>query len=77
MKYRFICENDHVTILDLPMGSIKKTTMYCEECGTALHQEFSVSFKIPDSMTAADSQQVAWVNDRLKNRPTGKRRILY
>lgn len=77
MKYNFICKNGHQVEKDLPMGSITLEKMYCEECGTALYQEFSTSFKIPASMTAADSQQVAWVNDRLKNRPSGKRKVLY
>ena len=77
MKYNFICENGHKIVKDLPMGSITKETLYCEECGAPLKQTFSVSFKIPASMTAADCQQMSWVNEQLKTRPSGKRRVLY
>lgn len=77
MKYKFICENGHQVTKEIPMGSITMENMYCEECGTLLKQNISVGFKIPASMTAADSQQISWVNNQLKNRPSGKRRVLY
>lgn len=78
MKYRFTCENGHVTVEDLPIGSIKVADKkMCPICNSEMKQSLHAGFKVPASMSAADSQQIAWVNDRLKNRPSGKRRVLY
>ena len=78
MKYKFICENGHVTVEDLPIGSIKVTDKkICPECGVEMKQSLHAGFKVPASMSAADSQQIAWVNDIMKNRPSGKRKVLY
>lgn len=77
MKYRFICENGHEEVVECPMSEIKNKKMVCSECRTPMYKEWNTSFHIPESMSAADTQQTAWLNDRLKNRPTGKRRVFY
>ena len=77
MKYTFVCKNGHTKEINCKMGEVKNQKIFCEDCGLEMHQQWTTAFTVPDSMSARDSQQAAWVNDRLKNRPTGKRKVLY
>lgn len=77
MKYKFTCANGHTTVVECSMSEIRGKEVICEECGTPMYREWSTSFHIPESMSAADTQQAAWLNDRFKNRPSGKRKVLF
>ena len=77
MRYNFICKNGHIKEITCKMGEIKNKKIICDDCGEPMHQQWTTSFKVPEGMKAGDIQQMAWVNDRLKNRPSGKRKVIY
>lgn len=77
MKYKFTCENGHTRSVECSMMEIRNIKLICEECGAPMYREWGTSFHIPENMSAADTQQAAWLKDRFKNRPSGKRRIFY
>ena len=77
MKYNFICDCGNETTVDIPMREISQTEITCDRCGKKMHQKWCTSFSIPEGMTAEGSQETAWIKERMKNRPSGKRKIYY
>ena len=77
MKYTFIgdkCKKELVERSARGEGSSAK--VFCD-CGTQMHQKWSSALQIPDYMKAGEEQEIEWVKDRLQNRPSGKRKVLY
>ena len=77
MKYTFICDKCKKEIVKrIPMEEVSSTKVFCD-CGTQMHQKWSSALQIPDYMKAGEEQEIEWVKDRLQNRPSGKRKVLY
>ena len=77
MTYEFKCKNcGNVKTINVPMTEIATTEVICD-CGQKMIRNWKASLVVPDYMKAAESQEMSWVQDRLKNRPSGKRRVLY
>lgn len=77
MIYEFKCKNcGNVKSVKIPMSEISNAEIICD-CGQKMVRNWKASLNVPDHMRAAESQEMAWVQDRLKNRPSGKRRVLY
>ena len=77
MKYEFKCKNcGKVKTIDIPMSEISNFNAICD-CGNKMIRNWKASLTVPDYMKATESQEISWVKDRLKNRPSGKRQVLY
>ena len=77
MRYTFICDNCKKEIIkNIPMSEISTTQVLCD-CGKQMHQKWSSALYVPDYMKAGEEQEREWVKDRLQNRPSGKRKVLY
>lgn len=77
MLYDFVCDRcGNEDTKNIPMSEISSTEVFCS-CGAKMHQKWSSALRIPEYMRAGEEQELEWVKDRLKNSPSGKRKILY
>lgn len=77
MIYTFICDKCKAEVTKkIPMSEISSTEIICD-CGAKMHQKWSSALHIPEYMKAGEEQEMEWVKDRLQNRPSGKRKVLY
>lgn len=77
MKYEFKCKNCGKTkVIDVPMSEISGIKIICD-CGTPMRRVWKASLIVPDYMKAEQTQEMAYVNDRLNIRPSGKTKIYY
>ena len=77
MLYDFVCDRCGNEITkNIPMSEISTTEVTCD-CGAKIHQKRSTTLHIQEYMRAGEEQELEWVKDRLKNRPSGKRKVLY
>jgi len=77
MKYKFECKNcGKVKIIDIPMEQISNKKVICD-CGNNMKRVWTTSLIIPEYMKAEQTQEMAYVNDRLNIRPSGKTKVYY
>ena len=77
MLYDFICDKcGNESTKNIPMSEISTTEVTCN-CGARMRQKWSSALYVPEYMRAGEEQEMEWVKDRLKNSPSGKRKILY
>lgn len=77
MLYSFICDKCGKEVTKkIPMSEISSTEIVCS-CGARMHQKWSSALHVPEHMKAGEEQEIEWVKDRLQNRPSGKRKVLY
>lgn len=78
MKYEFNCkECGSVKTIEVPMDQISGLEVICDDCGAKMKRSWKASLIVPEYMRAEETQEMAWVNDRMKNRPSGKRKVYY
>lgn len=77
MKYTFKCNCGNIEEIDRPMKDISSLKLICSKCNSPMKRVWSTSFSIPESMKNENSQDVAYVNNLMKNMPTGRRKAIY
>lgn len=77
MKYKFNCSCGNSTIVECSMNDISKLTPICDRCGGSMKRVWKASFIIPEHMKGDNVEQMSYVNNIMKNRPSGKRKVLY
>lgn len=84
MKYEFVCEEDHTTTIEMPMKDDIPQEIECETCGKPAKQDMrSKVVIIPDYMKSGglsdrdNGANLSYIKDRMKNSPTGRRKIYH
>ena len=77
MLYDCICDRcGNESTKNIPISEISTTEVTCS-CGARMRQKWSSALHVPEYMRAGEEQEMEWVKDRLKNSPSGKRKVLY
>lgn len=77
MKYEFKCSNCNARkIVDIDISKISEAKVICD-CGSEMKRVWKASLIVPEYMKADQSQEMSYINDRMKIRPSGKTKVYY
>ena len=87
MRYSYKCEKGHITEIECKMDDMPQIVK-CDECGLIAKRDVvsdvkSTKIQIPEHMKAGsigdgdNGANLDYLKDRMKNRPSGKRKIYY
>ena len=77
MKYQFKCECGNVKEVECPMQDISTLKVKCDKCGVDMKRMWNTSFVIPEYMKNENTQEMSYVTNILKTRPSGKNKVWY
>lgn len=77
MKYNFKCICGNKATIKCSMNDISKKHVICDKCGKLMNREWSSNLRVPDYMKAEESQEMEWISDRMKNKPSGRRKVIF
>jgi len=84
MQYDYKCDAGHFTEIKKCITDDIPAIIYCAECGKTAYRDWAGStIQIPDHMksggvaNADNGANLSYIRDRMKNFPSGKRKIYY
>lgn len=77
MIYTFKCKCGNKKEIKCSMQEISSIPLKCEVCGGSMKREWCSSFIIPEHMKTENLQEMSYVKNILKKRPSGKDKIYY
>jgi len=77
MRYNFKCNCGESQTIECKIGEISSKKVICPNCGKEMKRVWSNSFIIPEHMKTENTSQMSYLNNIMKKRPSGKRKILY
>lgn len=77
MKYNFKCDCGNTKIIDCSMDEISGMKVTCDSCGSQMKRVWRASLIIPEHMKGENIEQMSYVNNLMKTRPSGKKKVLY
>lgn len=76
--YRYKCLKCNITKdIELAMSDVGKEPILCDKCKQPMKRDYQANFIIPDYMKGDNIQQMGWLKDIMKNKPSGKRKVIY
>ena len=51
--------------------------IYCDNCNTKMRRDWSSSISVSEYDKASNIDDMGWVKDRLKNRPSGRNQVFF
>lgn len=78
MLYSYICREcgEHTTV-DIPAADLAGHEEPCPRCGRRMGRSFRTAIRIGAGDGADDIQTTSFAKERLRVRPSGKRKVLY
>lgn len=77
MKYIFKCSCGNKEEIECSMREIPSLKVPCGKCGKDMKRVWGSSFIIPEHMKSENSQEMSYVKNILKKRPSGKDKIFF
>nr|DAE47613.1 MAG TPA: Rubredoxin loop, ELECTRON TRANSPORT [Bacteriophage sp.] len=77
MKYKYKCDCGNEKIIECSIKEIENREEICEKCGCKMKRDWKASLIIPEHMKTSNSQEMSYVKNILKTRPSGKNKVYY
>lgn len=77
MKYQFKCKCGNIKEVECSMQDISTLKVKCNKCGEDMKRVWSTSFVVPEHMKNENTQEMSYVKNILKTRPSGKNKVWY